>query len=59
MTATPKQRDLIERLRRDLNWTSEQLSAFAAEGALNILTLTQREASSLITDMQGVLRGDA
>jgi hypothetical protein len=47
----------MDYLLKELEWTSDQLTAFAAERDLNLLTLTKREASALIDDLKGVLAG--
>jgi hypothetical protein len=55
--ASEKQRAYMDYLLKELEWTSDQLAAFAAERDLNLLTLTKREASALIDDLKGVLAG--
>ena len=55
--ASEKQRAYMDYLLKELEWTSDQLAAFAAERELNVLTLTKREASALIDDLKGVLAG--
>ena len=55
--ASEKQRAYMDYLLKELEWTSDQLAAFAAERDLNMLTLTKREASALIDELKGVLAG--
>src|SRR3712207_5203657 len=57
--ASDKQRAYMDYLVKELNWSGEQLAAFAAERMLDVLTLSKREASELIDELKGLVDGAA
>lgn len=50
--ASDKQRNYIATLQDNLTWTSEQLSAYAAEHSVDLVTMTKGQASSFIDGLK-------
>ncbi|MCS6880537.1 MAG: hypothetical protein RMK84_13725 [Oscillochloridaceae bacterium] len=50
--ASEKQRNYIATLQDQLNWTSDQLTAFAGEQGVDLVTMTKGQASSFIDELK-------
>lgn len=50
--ASEKQRNYIATLQEQLNWTSDQLTAFAGEQGVDLVTMTKGQASSFIDELK-------
>lgn len=52
--ASDKQRNYIAALQDDLSWTSEQLTRYAYDHGLDLVTLTKGQASGFIDDLKRI-----
>lgn len=52
--ASERQRNYIAALQDQLNWTSDQLKAFAGEQGVDLTTLTKAQASSFIDELKKI-----
>lgn len=50
--ASEKQRNYIAALQDDLSWTNEQMSTYAVEHGVDLVTLTKGQASGFIDDLK-------